>query len=151
MTQSCTAHYFETRKLFTYSLVERTSLVKKDVTEVHEIFRLYFPVTQKYGKFIEDTILEKQERIVESFALRKISIDELIEIRKQNISGFVLKENNTYYFTRIPKNLRFIYIENLAQIYSLSFFFYYQKCRKVTKASKSFVNLIKKTYLCISI
>ena len=112
MTPSCTAHYFETRELFTYSLVERTALVKKAVTEIHEIFRLYFPGTQKYGKFIEDTILEKQERIVESFALRKISIDELTEIRKQNISGFVLKENNKYYFTQIPKNLRFIYVEN---------------------------------------
>ena len=42
----------------------------------------------------------------ETYSLHEISVDELREHRKNKESGFVLKCDNSYYYTSIPHDLR---------------------------------------------
>ena len=108
----CTVHYSETREIVLYSLVEKNALVKTYVTEVHEVYRLYSYTTHRFGKYLDDNLLPRQEEVLKSFPLREISLEELEQLRNQKIPGFVLKEYDKYYFAHIPENEKILCIQN---------------------------------------
>ncbi len=88
-------------------LDDRAALLADEITVVNKVT---LSVNEKTGK--PDRVVSKQEISTSvkeiSFPFRTITVEELKEIRKSHTPSFVLKENDTYYYTVIPTNISFV-------------------------------------------
>lgn len=83
-----------------YLRMERVTTTYKVTRELHQRTKNPMGILRK----------EELKRDVEplKFELKRVSVEELTSFRKMNIPSFVVKVNNEFYHTQIPKTISFV-------------------------------------------
>ena len=96
----------ETKKFVNFN--ERDSLILKETTITYKRVVNLHPST---GCFISEEskdVMQKDEKILKKFPLKVVSVDELAKLRSSGKPGFLLKENEIYYYAKIDPIIRII-------------------------------------------
>lgn len=99
----------ETKKTVVFN--ERTSLVLKEIIMHYK--KVFISTPLSGGLFSEDSkkIIKTDETILKEFPLKVVSVDELAKLRSSGKPGFLLKENEIYYYAKINPDIHIISYE----------------------------------------
>ena len=96
----------ETKKFVNFN--ERDSLILKESTITYKRVVNLHPST---GGFISEEskdVIQKDEKILKKFPLKVVSVDDIVKLRSSGKPGFLLKENEIYYYAKIDPIIRII-------------------------------------------
>ena len=89
-----------------FSLDGKRALLQRRTTEICTVVQQKDP---RYGYFVDVVLRSSKIKYTEplkSFPLRKVTAEELTQLHRSKKPGFVLKYNQQYYYTQIPRDLR---------------------------------------------
>lgn len=89
-------------------LNERNSLLLKEITTNYK--KIFSTSPLSGGLLSEESkeIIKTDEKILKEFPLQVVSVDELVGLRSSGKPGFLLKENEIYYYAKIDPIIRII-------------------------------------------
>lgn len=101
------------------SLLERKALIVDKIVEHWDFYYEVHPIKGTISKNISKKMVDSTVKKM-VFKLEEVTADQITQLRHTNVPSFVLKENDKYYYTKIPYHLTF-YSSSILGIHKCSF------------------------------
>ena len=92
---------------YNFILKEKTLTVEK-ITCIFKLVQVPKKVFKRIETITERQLDSKTVETIHSFTLQEISADDLTNLRTRKIPTFVLKKDEKFFYTRIPRDLNFV-------------------------------------------